>query len=534
MVFDETKRRWLWQYEFEAQDMGFPPAYDAIPPDHRPIVLASCHEVEPNRLHVYVRSASRLTKFLLFFDKHIPRRCAEGEFFDEYNLITVHDPQKDIPAPEDYFRDESKIAFLDGEAIASDPAMAAQLLCGITQRCMDALTRHRFAAFYADGEEQMVGAMRLREVLAVKQYASDKPIRPFDVILEMIKKPMPAPVESARSDPPAPRQPAAPSGSQDWARLSDEELVRLVFTEEDRLPMEFAREVISRGERIVARLDEVASEHCAWHRSGAAWWAPVHAVFLLGAIGGEAAIDPLIDALLLAEEFENEWVTEELPPIFGRLGPKALGPLRAIVLAAKADWMTRHTAMACMAAVALRHPQEDAEVFRLIARVAADEAEGDDVRAWAGQILLHFSKREHKDLLLKLVDSGIAEGLYGKWDVRKGMWMTNLVHYRHDWLEFYRPDQVADRRRRLERKRLPEREAWREALSREWGADPDIENDPSENPYDGPDDAPDAPENALDRLDGEPKTKVGRNQSCPCGSGKKFKKCCLDRPVGHA
>ena len=196
--------------------------------------------------------------------------------------------------------------------------------------------------------------------------------------------------------------------------------------------------------------------------------------------------------------------------------------------------MTRHTAMVCMAAVALRRPEEDAEVFRLIARVAADEAEDDDFRAWAGQILLHFSKREYKDLLLKLVDSEIAEGLYGKWDVRKGMWMAHFVHYRHDWLEFYRSDQVADRRRRLERGRLLEREAWREALTGEWGADPDLVNDPSENPYDGPDDAQDASENALDWLDGEPKVKVGRNEPCPCGSGRKFKKCCLDRPVGHA
>jgi hypothetical protein len=24
--------------------------------------------------------------------------------------------------------------------------------------------------------------------------------------------------------------------------------------------------------------------------------------------------------------------------------------------------------------------------------------------------------------------------------------------------------------------------------------------------------------------------KVGRNDPCPCGSGKKFKKCCLDKP----
>lgn len=25
------------------------------------------------------------------------------------------------------------------------------------------------------------------------------------------------------------------------------------------------------------------------------------------------------------------------------------------------------------------------------------------------------------------------------------------------------------------------------------------------------------------------RTKIGRNASCPCGSGRKFKKCCIDR-----
>ena len=28
--------------------------------------------------------------------------------------------------------------------------------------------------------------------------------------------------------------------------------------------------------------------------------------------------------------------------------------------------------------------------------------------------------------------------------------------------------------------------------------------------------------------------KVGRNEPCPCGSGKKFKRCCLDQPVAQA
>ncbi|MDH3605328.1 MAG: SEC-C metal-binding domain-containing protein, partial [Candidatus Tectomicrobia bacterium] len=26
------------------------------------------------------------------------------------------------------------------------------------------------------------------------------------------------------------------------------------------------------------------------------------------------------------------------------------------------------------------------------------------------------------------------------------------------------------------------------------------------------------------------KAKIGRNDPCPCGSGKKFKKCCVTRP----
>lgn len=26
------------------------------------------------------------------------------------------------------------------------------------------------------------------------------------------------------------------------------------------------------------------------------------------------------------------------------------------------------------------------------------------------------------------------------------------------------------------------------------------------------------------------KVKIGRNDPCPCGSGKKYKKCCLDKP----
>lgn len=27
--------------------------------------------------------------------------------------------------------------------------------------------------------------------------------------------------------------------------------------------------------------------------------------------------------------------------------------------------------------------------------------------------------------------------------------------------------------------------------------------------------------------------KIGRNEPCPCGSGKKYKKCCIDKETTH-
>src|SRR5262245_4262177 len=65
MTFEETNGRWTWNYEFEAKKMGFPPAYEEIPPERQPIVLAGCYFAHPTSLQVYVRSTLRLRKLLV-------------------------------------------------------------------------------------------------------------------------------------------------------------------------------------------------------------------------------------------------------------------------------------------------------------------------------------------------------------------------------------------------------------------------------------------------------------------------------------
>lgn len=57
-------------------------------------------------------------------------------------------------------------------------------------------------------------------------------------------------------------------------------------------------------------------------------WAPVHAWRALGQLQAEAAIVSLLRLLDRIEENDDDWVAEELPVVFGLIGPKAIPALQ--------------------------------------------------------------------------------------------------------------------------------------------------------------------------------------------------------------
>jgi hypothetical protein len=116
----------------------------------------------------------------------------------------------------------------------------------------------------------------------------------------------------------------------DYAMLSDDELLDLLYTAEDRLPRAAADEVVRRGERTVPLLSEIVSNQFKWTRRVPEWWAVVHASFLLGAIGTESTVIPLLRAPRWADAFDCDWVTEAMPSIFGRIGPARLNAVSAM------------------------------------------------------------------------------------------------------------------------------------------------------------------------------------------------------------
>ena len=220
MEWHPVKNGWTWNYTGAAKNLDFPSAYDKIPKERQPVVLATCYLVNDQSFHVYARCGLRAAKFLVFFDKQVSRSIAIGKFIDEYNLITSVGAGASLPMPEDNFKDESKIEFLDfvGLHDSSDTPVKKQALsdlyANMTQATLRPLERHRLDVFYEDGYKHMEQELKFREIMARLQAKSDSPIRPAEVISsilssnnqvqtsnQVVKKLMPTSKRIGRNDP---------------------------------------------------------------------------------------------------------------------------------------------------------------------------------------------------------------------------------------------------------------------------------------------------------------------------------------------
>lgn len=86
-------------------------------------------------------------------------------------------------------------------------------------------------------------------------------------------------------------------------------------------------------------------------------WAPIHAWRVLGQLRAEAAAEPLLDTLAQVDDDNDDWVLEELPDVYGLIGPAALGLLTTYLADDDHGLWARITAASAIAKIGLQHPQ---------------------------------------------------------------------------------------------------------------------------------------------------------------------------------
>lgn len=254
-----------------------------------------------------------------------------------------------------------------------------------------------------------------------------------------------------------------------YANAPDDLLISLLFTEGDRVSRDLIDEIIGRGPAMADPLTWLVMDVQAWRADPPAHWAPIHAVFALGAIGGEPALMGLLAAAEHAEACGAEPVTAALPAIFARVGAVAR-PLLSERLRDHARRPRFRALMAeCLAAGAPCDPQ-GAEAVVAEIRAAAGESDA-DLQGAVERILADLRNR---------LDKGPASSAECGW----------LTRYATEGAERPHTEESVVGATEVE-------------LTDEW-----------------------EPEPVAQVIRRQPK--IGRNASCPCGSGKKYKKCCLE------
>lgn len=285
----------------------------------------------------------------------------------------------------------------------------------------------------------------------------------------------------------------------DYKRMHNEELIELLFTEEDRLPMAAADEIIRRGSEILPMLSEIVIDKVLWTVEPPDWWAPIHASYLIGAIGGADSLVPLLAALRWSDAYDNEWVTEDLPMMLGVMGDLAWVSLVNAALDRASGWSARSIAMDALGSEAIRFPAREEEAMALLGSILKNVKEDYGARRSAAYVLLDFRRADFKKELIAFAkEEKVIERQYPEYivaftpeEVEMGLATPRpaLGAYVRDWMEFYSPEEI--RRRQ---------EEW----AREANAD----------------------EAAAASTTNRQAFMAGREDACPCGSGKSYKRCC--------
>jgi hypothetical protein len=254
-----------------------------------------------------------------------------------------------------------------------------------------------------------------------------------------------------------------------FAVFTDAALLELLRTEEDRLPRAAAEEILRRGAALREALADLCREERAWRRTDAASWAPVHATFLLGALGG--AVEPLLASLRWAVEYDVDVVTEVIHLILGAQGPAAATPLRGRIADRERGDFERALAVDALGTLASRFAAEQGEALEFLRGVVADERDEDEVRDAAAAALLRFARPADREVVAAWVDG--AARSWSRIDardveeayLRRGAQPGPVVR---DWMGFYDADEIVARRRRVEERAEDERWALGARWSEPW------------------------------------------------------------------
>lgn len=167
-------------------------------------------------------------------------------------------------------------------------------------------------------------------------------------------------------------------------------------------------------------------------------WAPIHARRTLGQLRAEAAIEPLFS--LFTGLDESDWVTEELPEIFGMIGPAALPMLEASIADIATDEWIGISAIGCVEKIGVRWPDSRAACVTLLMEQLEQFGEKDpEVNGFLVSALVELQAVEAAPLIERAFAARCVDRMImGDWeDVQAALGLKSAEEVRQRQLKKY-------------------------------------------------------------------------------------------------
>jgi len=285
-----------------------------------------------------------------------------------------------------------------------------------------------------------------------------------------------------------------------YQAMSTEKLIDEFILSELRVPIPLVKEICNRPDSV-PYLARIVEEDTYWVIGGPGdAWSAIHALHLLGGIETKEALNVLIATLRDYGEDIGNWLLGSMPAILANFGPSAIGPLKAVVLDDGLDGFVRGAASKALVVIAYNHSECREPIIKLFRQIIRDadvrDAEDSDMFiSLLVEDLVQFKDQAATEEIELAFTKGLVDESYIDLVDVKRIYRTpdeELYYHHFDWdpIDHFSQENIEY----LDKLHYVEAEKQKSGSK---------------------------------LTKGKKKKKIGRNDPCPCGSGKKYKKCCL-------
>jgi hypothetical protein len=270
-------------------------------------------------------------------------------------------------------------------------------------------------------------------------------------------------------------------------------LINEIATKGPNINLDTAEILISNKEKSLPLLINLIGKIEVWEPPYKKYsaWTPVAIIHLLSLIGGKDAFEAVKNAVVIYYDEMGDWITEDFPSVIATFGPEVFNQISKVIADTTIDEWIRVGLARSLRMISMTFPDLGEKSAKMLKEVISQEKKNRNTRTLLTIELSYFKDQESFSFIKQLFIDGLLDESVLEYDE-----VCDVYEGENDYLE---TDKIKNPFHIFKEDSFYRRTNYGDFLEKQ---------------------VVDTTSNNLSR-------KIGRDDPCPCGSGKKYKKCCM-------